>query len=456
MRQFLASFWHSSSRERRFTGLALVLAFTACAAGLQPSTPLQSDGVMRALASTGAGKIDHIVYIVQENRSFNSIFEGYPGADTVSSGKDSKGQIIELTPVSLKTVYEIDHSAAAMFAACNGRGNLPGTRCRMDGFNNEQASYGSPSNPQYVYVQHRETRPYFDMAHEWVLADRMFASQLDESFVAHQYIIAAQAHSSVNVPDGPWGCPGGAYDAVSTITHQRTVGPTQEPCFDYQTLGDELDRAGLSWRFYTSQYLVPTSGLWSGYQAVKHIYDGPDWAKDVIVPQRRFLIDVAAGKLANFTWITPLCVNSDHVSCGGGYGPSWVSTVVNAIGESKFWKTTAIFVQWDDWGGLYDNVPPPFKDYDSLGFRVPLLVISPYAKHDYVSHVQYETASVLRFAEDLFGLGRLAAADTRAVSPAEDCFDFSHRPRAFVPIQAPKGRRFFLHQPNDDRIPDTE
>jgi phospholipase C len=438
---------------------ALVAAtgIAGCSTRSQPGLPgLQSAQVMRALEGTGAGKISHVVYIIQENRSFDDVFQGYPGADTVSAGENSKDQTIELAPVSLKTVYEVDHSATAMFEACNGTGKLPGTHCLMNGFNEEAASYGAPPNPQYVYVPHKESKPYFDMAHEGVLADRMFSSQLDESFVAHQYIIAAQAQSSVNVPDGPWGCPGGPNDSVQTITIDRTYGPTQGVCFNYQTLGDELDKAGLSWRFYTSQYLVPTSGFWSGYQAIKHIYHGPDWHEDVITPQKRFLIDVAAKKLANFTWITPLCQNSDHVSCGGGYGPSWVAALVNAVGESRFWKTTAIFIQWDDWGGMYDHVPPPYRDYDSLGFRVPLIVISPYAKQSYVSHVQYETASVLRFAEDLFGLGQLATADRRALSPAADCFDFSKPPHAFVPIKAPKGAKFFLHQRSDYRIPDEE
>lgn len=417
---------------------------------------MRSGEALSALSATGAGKIDHVVYVVQENRSFDNVFHGYPGADTVSSGKDSRGRTIVLRPVSLETVYEIDHSAAAMFAACDGTGKLRGTKCRMDGFNREQASAGSPPHPQYVYIPRDEAKPYFDMAREWVVSDRTFASQLDESFVAHQYIIAAQAQSSVDIPSGPWGCPGGTGDSVPTITHERTRGLSQEPCFDYETLGDELDRAGLTWRFYTSTYTVPTSGFWSGYQAIRHIYDGPDWAKDVVTPQRRFLIDVAAGKLANFTWITPLCANSDHVSCGGGFGPSWVAAVVDAVGRSKFWKTTAIFVQWDDWGGLYDHVAPPYKSYDGLGFRVPLLVISPYAKKHYVSHVQYETASVLRFAEGLFGLQPLSAADRRAASPARDCFNFSQTPRAFVAIRAPKGGGFFLHQHPDDRAPDEQ
>ena len=109
--------------------------------------------------------------------------------------------------------------------------------------------------------------------------------------------------------------------------------------------------------------------------------------------------------------------------------------------RKQIWDSTAIFVQWDDWGGLDDPVPPPFADYDGLGFRVPMLVISPYAKRGYVSHKRYETASVLRFAENLWGLAQMSAADRRANSPAFDCFDFSQKPRKFVRISAPKGAR---------------
>ena len=435
---------------------AALSAFAGCSPGPNAEVPFTAGSdAFGSLLGSGTGKIRHVVYVVQENRSFNDMFQGYPHADTVSKGEDSFGKTIELQPISLTTVYDIVHSANAMFEACNGTGKLPGTHCRMNGFNRED-EYGGPENGQYAYVPHDESKPYFDMAHEFVLADRMFASQLDESFVAHQYIIAAQAHSSVDVPGTYWGCGGRRGDYVATITHERTYGNEQRPCFDYETLGDEFDKAHLEWRFYTSKYTQPFSGLWSGYQAVRHIFHGRDWKRDVITPQKRFLTDVRAGKLADFTWITPLCADSDHPACGGGFGPSWVTSVVNAVGESKFWKTTVIFVQWDDWGGLYDRVPPPYKGYDSLGFRVPLMVISPYAKENYVSHVQYETASVLRFAEDLFGLHRLSAADTRATSPAADCLDFSQAPRKFVPIKAPEDEAFFLNQPNDNRIPDDD
>ncbi|MFY9663275.1 MAG: alkaline phosphatase family protein, partial [Candidatus Cybelea sp.] len=97
-----------------------------------------------------------------------------------------------------------------------------------------------------------------------------------------------------------------------------------------------------------------------------------------------------------------------------------------------------------------------YKDRDSLGFRVPLIMLSPYVKHDYVSHVHYETASVLRFAEDLFGLGQLAAADKRAASPAKDCFDFSKPPRPFVKIKSLYPPSFFMHQYGGYQAPDYE
>ncbi|HKU81873.1 MAG TPA: alkaline phosphatase family protein [Candidatus Tumulicola sp.] len=449
--------------KMRYAAALYALTFAGCASGAPAPLPnAAAPAFLRTFGRTGAGKITHVVYVIEENRSFDNLFQGYPGADTVSQGLNSHGQTITLQPVSLGKRYQIDHSAYAMFAACNGTGSLPGTDCQMNGFDNEE-SYGGPANPQYVYVPHDESKPYFDMAHEWVVADRMFQSQLDESFVAHQYAIAAQAQSSVDLPYSLiWGCAAGPSVTVPTITQSRNPdGPGQRVCFDYTTLGDELDAAKLSWRFYAVQYRNDNGGnggTWSGYQAVRHIFRGPDWKTDVISPNWKFITDVRHGKLANFTWITPECPESDHTECGGTYGPSWVSAIVDTVGKSKFWDSTAIFVQWDDWGGYYDHVPPPYEDYDGLGFRVPLLVISPYAKKNFVSHTQFETASVLRFAEDLFGLPQMAAADARANSPAIDCFDFTRAPRAFVPIKAPYPATFFIRHrfADGDVIPDDQ
>ena len=435
-------------------GVAALL--TSCSQALPY---MQNGAPLRTLSGTGAGKITHIVYIVQENRSFDNMFQGYPGANTVAYGKNSKGQTIKLRPSKLGAWYDLDHSANGMFEACNGTGKLPGTHCRMNGFDKE-FSTGGPTNPQYVYVPHDQSKPYFDMAHEGVLADNMFQSQLDESFVAHQYVIAAQAAWSVDLPFGYWGCEDHGAAQVQTINSDRSYGGYQQACFDYKTLGDELDKAKLTWRFYASQYgsaSSGTGGTWSSYQAIRHIYYGPDWKKDVISPNWKFITDVRKGKLANFTWITPVCDDSDHTNCPDDYGPSWVSALVNTVGKSKFWNSTVIFIQWDDWGGLYDHVPPPYKDRDSLGFRVPLIMLSPYARRDHISKVQYETASVLRFAEDLFGLDQMAAADRRATSPAADCFDFSQKPLRFVKISAPLPPKFFMRQFRDDYFaPDYE
>jgi phospholipase C len=429
---------------------AIALLFSACS-GARPGSTIPAAPVLPAGGFAGrssgpaSAKIQHVVIIVQENRSFDNLFQGFPGADTVPSGKNSLGQTIPLAPVSLAKQYIIDHSLAAFQAATdNGK---------MDGFDKEQSG-GGPKNPEYVYVPPTESKPYFDLGKQFVVADRMFTSHLDESFVSHQYIIAGQAQSAVNLPSGLWGCDGGTFSVVETITQKRKFGRPERACFDYQTIGDELDGKGLSWRFYSGT-LRGDGGYWSGYQAVRHIRYGPDWAKDIVVPQKRFLTDVKTS-LAHVTWITPTCINSDHVNCGGKTGPAWVASIVNAVGASPFWNSTAIFVMWDDWGGLYDHVPPPYVDDDGLGIRVPLLVISPYAKQRYVSHVQYEHGSILRFIEDEFGLGRLAASDARANSPAPDCFDFTKPPRPLVPIKTGYSVHYFLSQPYDGRPPDDE
>ena len=440
---------------------------SACGA---PSGGIATPGVPARAAApdrpADIGKIDHIVIIVQENRSFDNLFQNFPGADTQSYGYLSTGEKIALKPFGLETPWDIEHDAPSYFLACDGQGMLPGTKCRMDGFNKESMSCGTGGvgqqhcpkpDSQYGYVPASETKPYVAMASQYVLADRMFTSNFDgSSFVSHQYIIAGEASSSVDFPSSVWGCGGGPNDLVATITAKRTYGAKISPCFDNLTLGDELDSAGVSWRYYTSGVSNPSSGIWSAYQAISHIRNGQDWRTDVAAPQTRFFKDVANGALPAVTWVTPTCANSDHASCDSNHGPHWVASLVNAIGKSTYWNSTAIFVFWDDYGGWYDHVPPPLTDYDGLGIRVPLIVISPYAKKGYVSHVQYEHGSMLKFVEQRFGLAPLAAADQRANSPANDCFNFMQAPRPFSPIQTSMGPADFMKEPPDLRGPDDQ
>ena len=196
--------------------------------------------------------------------------------------------------------------------------------------------------------------------------------------------------------------------------------------------------------------------MWSAYDANKYVYNGADWKSDVIAPQSQFLTDVSNGKLRQITWVTPTWMNSDHPGTGSNTGPQWVASVVNAVGQSKYWDSTAIFIFWDDYGGWYDPEPPAYVDSGGLGFRLPMIIVSPYAKQGYVSHVHYEHGSILKFVEDQFGLGRLSASDKRAASPEKDCFNFKAAPRKFQVIPTVLGKDYFLHQPPDYRLPDNQ
>jgi phospholipase C len=129
--------------------------------------------------------------------------------------------------------------------------------------------------------------------------------------------------------------------------------------------------------------------------------------------------------------------------------------VVNAIGESSYWNSTAIVIVWDDWGGLYDNIAPAQLGYGGLGFRVPAIIVSPYAKPGYVSTTQYEFGSILKYIENNWHMPPLHRTDSRAVSIA-DCFDYSQSPIQFKSIPSKYPRSFFLHRPPSDRPPDTD
>jgi phospholipase C len=423
--------------------------------------------------------IQHVVIIVQENRSFDNLFHDYPGADSARTGLIHTGRRIALVPISLKAEFDLSHGFSDFVRDYdNGK---------MDGFDLEH--FGSPRNrqaavirtqyPQYAFVPPDEVGPYLELAHEYVLADRMFQSNLDQSFAAHLYLVAGQAGGTINVPSGrPWGCDAFRGTVVPTLTRDRHRGPSIFPCFSFRTLADELDERKLSWKYYAPAvdsrvkwvtYLharkyrrpgvalkAPEFGqLWSSYDAIAQVRYGLDWSRNVVSPETSVLQDVAKGELPAVTWVIPDLKNSDHSTSLSATGPDWVASVVNAIGQSAYWNSTAIFLTWDDSGGWYDHVPPPQLDYDGLGDRVPLLVISPYAKRGYVSHTTYEFGSILKFAEQVFGLPTLSASDSRATSPL-DAFDFSQAPRAFKPIRANRTAAYFGRQPHSFAPPDDD
>jgi phospholipase C len=384
-------------------------------------------------------KIQHIVFIVQENRSFNNLFLNYPGATTSKTGKcldmSNGGKIstVTLVKTSMAISWDISHGLQDAKTAYD--------KGAMDGFCNEYAQQKYYNQYAYAYVPEKQIEPYWDMAKEYVLADHMFTSQLDGSFVAHQYLISGWAGGAFNYPaSAPWGCDGGAGDAVGVLNAAGQPAAIAFPCFTYTTIATELNAKNISWRTYSPPWspsptaTPPNLGYYlNGFDAIKQIREGPDWVKDNYHPETRILKDIKDGNLADVTWVIPSLLLSDHAGSNSDRGPSWVAAVVDAIGESKYWSSTAIFVTWDDWGGWYDPVTPPQLDYDGLGMRVPLLCISPYAKSGYVDHTQYEFGSLLKFVEDRYGLPSLGRADKRSNAPS-NCFNMSQSPRKFEKI----------------------
>ena len=200
-------------------------------------------------------------------------------------------------------------------------------------------------------------------------------------------MIAGQADGMAENPTGtPWGCDAPPGTTVATIDASGEHHDGMFPCVTMASIADELDAKAISWRYYAPS-LVQGGGdygaNWSAFSAINNIYQGghgPDWVNNVISPETQILSDLASGNQARVTWVVPSLNNSDHPGDGIDNGPQWVASIVNAVESGANWKDTAIFVVWDDWGGWYDHVAPKIIDYQSLGFRVPLIAISPYAK----------------------------------------------------------------------------
>ncbi|MBV8197960.1 MAG: hypothetical protein JO263_07480 [Candidatus Eremiobacteraeota bacterium] len=413
------------------------------------------------MSSALSSKIEHVVIIVQENRTVNDLFNAFPGALTVRTAKNSFGQTVQLRPIALTAPYDISHRHDAF--------NTEFDHGKGDGFNLVQSGCrkGAHCPPKglraYGYVPKAEVLPYYVMASRYTFANHMFQTNQGPSFPAHQYLVSGTSTISDGSPlraaENPLtpqghstgGCDSPSGSTVVLIDPQGNETQTAPPCFDRNSLMALIDnQPNLSWHYYQN-HLGP--GLWMAPAAVLPIYQSKFFSTDVVAPPAQILKDVGKGYLANVTWVTPTGKASDHPNATNGTGPAWVASVVNKIGESKFWKTTAIFVTWDDWGGWFDPfIPTVYNSYE-LGFRVPLIVISPYAKIHYISSAQHEFGSILKFTEETFGLPSLGTTDVRADDLA-DCFNFTGPPHKFVPIPSPHGESYFLAQPVSDDEPD--
>jgi phospholipase C len=419
--------------------------------------------------ASGSTPISHIILIVQENRTLNNLFATFPGANGTTVGKRRVGkkkrtQNVDLTEVGLFLKKDLNHTYSGFLTAYDGG--------RMDGFNEVKYSVGNKAEgtSPYVYVNPSQIVPYWTMAQQYALAAAMFTTQGSASFSAHQDLIRGgtfvdSSHSLIDNPkygNKAWGCDSSSDTVTSLITTglqlQKNAGPF--PCTDqfpasgsgYATLRDLLDAQSVSWKYYTPA-IGESGAIWSAFDVIAPVRNGPEWNTNVSSPETNILGDISNGTLPAVSWVVPDGQNSDHPSNGSDTGPSWVTALVNSIGESQYWNDSAIVIVWDDWGGFYDPVAPPLPrdNQGGPGLRVPLLMISPYTREavpsqpGYISNTFYEFGSVVRFIEDTFNLGRLGTTDTTSNS-IDDMLDFNQPPRPYLTIGSKYSRSYFLHQ----------
>ena len=468
---------------RRYAAFAVAVLMAGCNGALGQAPGTYRPSLVRDTG--GTTPIKHIIVVIQENRTFDNLFHDFPGANTVDTSKGKSGTIYTLKPIHLAFKQFDPRHDHAQFLEDYDQGKDDGydhyivkfkSGC-SDPINHPDCWVFSNSEEVkqdiYSYVYQNEVQPYWTLAQQYALGDDAFASNSGPSYVAHQYLIAGESGHASEVPSAqPGGCDGPPSETVELLAYGQANPPVFSkatghevpgpfPCFTYPTIANNLDSAGISWSYYVEA--KNPGGNLNGFAAIQQIYQGPDW-KNIKSPDTQIFTDITNGTLANVSWVMPSGSNSDHAGpASGSKGPDWVASIANAVGQSKYWNSTAIIVMWDDWGGWFDHVnPPQYADpqthaREGLGFRVPLIVISPYAKPGYISHNQHEIASTLHFIERTFGLPPICHphcmpstkyADERA-DAFDDIFDYSQRPLKYKKVAVKYDAHYFLTHPDD-------
>jgi len=450
-------------------------------------------------------KFQHIVVIFQENRTPDNLFQGlcsapFGSAASCSTSPTSSQYNIQTrdwldrhssfgmtqpAPVPLANQYDLSHAHSAFVAQCDK--NPITSACKMDGSGDVSCSGTCLSKPQFRYVANSDATvtPYLQLATQYGWANYMFQTNQGPSFPAHQFIFggtsapsAADDSAGVYASENMSGAGSVAGCIASADTTVQLIDPTGEkkkiyPCFEHSTMADLLF-GDITWRYYT-----PSAGsIWTAPNAIQHIClstgpggkcTGADWTANIDLKPADVLNDIGACKLRSISWVIPTGANSDHAKSNDGGGPSWVSAIVNAVGNSSacdngagYWQDTAIVITWDDWGGWYDHERPtvlaqPAGDYQ-YGFRVPLVFVSAYTPAGYINNERHDFGSILRFMEHNFGIreGALNFADRRAVNDLTGFYDLNRPPRPFQTISAPKSATFFLHDKRKATDPDDD
>jgi len=461
----------SSSRSKAVTSTS---APPVSASGV-PTSVVASPPPTAALNAAGIAKIKHVVVIMQENRSFDSYFGTFPGADGLPA-VNGVFTVCASNPATKKcdAPYHdaalvnggADHTNKAAVADINGG--------KMDGFVGEaERSVKACTDPQAPACSHsqnpdvmgyhdaREIPNYWTYAEQYALDDHMFEPVASWSLPDHLYMVSAW--SAVCGSASPASCRNDLAGRDLPAQTQRYVdqaiatgtAPVQDAWTDITYL---LYTHHVSWGYYVEDGTEPdcedsgaicpakaqsykTPGIWNPLPLFTDVH--ADGQLRNVQPWTNFTAAAAAGTLPAVSWITPSQPNSEHPPAGIHEGQAWVTNLVNAVMKSPDWDSTAIFLSWDDWGGFYDHVVPPTVDGNGYGLRVPAMVISPYARRGFIDHQTLSHDAFLKFIEDDFlGGARLDPATDGRPDPRPDVrenaaqlgnlvedFDFSQSPR---------------------------
>ena len=413
------------------------------------------------LAQTGISRFQHVIVVVQENRTPDNLFQGLclpPYGHATACGKaagqfdiqgygfDKIGNRVPLAPVPLGNGYDPGHSHWSFEVMCNPNSvtHYPCTQ------NTRLTTLGCPTKCSFQYVDPKATPtiyPYLYMAQKFGWANRMFQTNQGPSAPAHQFLFAgtsaptaADDANAVFVAENPINGSGclapldETYPLIDPARAPRTYDLLNSPlgtvCFSHPTMASLLDTHRYHWRYYTEGHPNDhtSTSIWTAPNWIQEICQpnstftactGQQWLNNVDVNPPDVLHDIQNCNLVNMVWVIPKGQYSDHPAVQGGAdgGPAWVANIVNAVSSSPcldhvngapvpYWQDTAIVVTWDDWGGFYDHVVPPTVDQNGYGLRVPGLVISPYARRGYIDHQVLSFDAYVKFIEDDFLSGQ--------------------------------------------------
>jgi phospholipase C len=424
----------------------------------------------------GIHKIKHVIIIMQENRSFDSYFGTFPGADGIPMD-DGKPTVCVPDPRAGTCVAPF-HDAADIngggpHGAVNAVADIDGGK--MDGFI-DQAEKGQrgcldPNNPACSasatpdvmgYHDAREIPNYWRYAKEFVLQDRMFEPNASWSLPEHLFQVSEWSafcprHDAPDLCVNALQNPGLPLDfGARTLPNGQ---PRKPPIYAWTDLTYLLHKNGVSWGYYVVEGTEPdcdddeamsctpvqqnakTPGIWNPLPSFDTVREDGELGN--VQSVENFFDQAKNGKLPAVVWVVPSGPVSEHPPAAVSDGQAYVTSLINAVMEGPDWRSSAIFLAWDDWGGFYDHVVPPSVDQNGYGLRVPGLVISPYAKHGYIDHQTLSFDAYVKFIEDDFlGGQRLDPAtdgrpdprptvreDVPLLGDLRQDFDFDQRPR---------------------------